>query len=339
MLTNRVITISGEPASGKSTVINKLKEDYEKQGYKVNVLTIGYEFRKLAQEKGMSIKEFNKYMETRKGIDEYIDAKVAEEGKKINEKERPNEIFIFDSRLAFYNVPDSFSIRLTIDENIAGQRIFEDTTRGKEDCYRNVNEAIIDTIKRKESEVDRYKKRYNIDIQDINNYNLVIDTSYSKISDIKNVIKQCFELEMQEKNYAKTWTSPKKLLPTQSEVSTVNRGSFYTLDEMKQIIRKEGYNPREKIDIIDVDNKKFIIEGHHRNFALASIGGTLVPYYTLAKNDEKMPNSNDTARQRAFLSKKNLLGHEAFFDSKDKKFSYDEVYPNIYKELDKGEER
>ena len=31
-LINRIITISGEPASGKSTVINRLREDYEKKG-------------------------------------------------------------------------------------------------------------------------------------------------------------------------------------------------------------------------------------------------------------------------------------------------------------------
>ena len=337
MLKNRVITISGEPASGKSTVINKLKEDYEKQGYKVNILTIGHEFRKMAQEKGMSIKEFNKYMETRKGIDEYIDSKVAEEGKKINENERPNEIFIFDSRLAFHNIPDSFSVRLTVDENIAGQRVFADMTRGKEDCYKNVNEAILNTVRRKESEIDRYKERYNIDIQDINNYNLVIDTSYSKVDDIASVIEQCLELEKQEQYYAKTWTSPKKLLPMQSEMSTLCKGTMYTMEEMQEIIKKEGYKPSEEIDIIDVDNKKFIIEGHHRNFALATVGGTLVPYYTLAKDNERIPDSNNTARQRAVISKRHLLGHEMFFDTKDKQFSYDEVYPNIYKELDREE--
>ena len=51
---NRIITISGEPASGKSTIIQRLKEDYEKQGYRVHIFSVGHEFRKIAQEKGLT---------------------------------------------------------------------------------------------------------------------------------------------------------------------------------------------------------------------------------------------------------------------------------------------
>lgn len=202
---NRIITISGEPASGKSTVINKLKENYEKQGYTVHIFSVGHEFRKIAQEKGLSIEEFNEYMAKRGKIDKLIDSTVAQRGKEINFKERPNDIYIFDSRLAFHNIPDSFSIRLTVNDSVAGKRVFGDNKRGKEDKYSTLEEAIEGTKARKESEIERYIKRYGIDLRDINNYNLVIDTSFSKVEDISKVIQQSLELDLLKKSYKKRW--------------------------------------------------------------------------------------------------------------------------------------
>lgn len=337
-LINRIITISGEPASGKSTVINKLKEEYEKKGFKVHITAIGSEFRKIAQERGLSIKEFNEYMKKRSGIDEYIDSKVAEEGKRISEQKRPNDIYIFDSRLAWHNIPNSMSVRLTVDSNVAGKRVFKDKKRGKEDRYSTLEEAVNDTENRKKSEVERYKKRYGIDLQNPDNYNLVIDTSYSNVEDITEVIEKCLELEMKGQFYSKKWTTPKKLLPMQYEVDTLKHGSYYTLEEMENIIKNEGYKPSEEIDVIEVDKKLYILEGHHRNFAAGRIGKTLVPYYTVAKDDEEVTGySRDTAKKRAFLDKKILNGHEWLFEINGEKFSYNDIYPGIYEEIEKRE--
>lgn len=192
---NRIITISGNPSSGKSTVINKLKENYENKGYIVHIFSVGHEFRKLAAEKGLSIEEFNEYMLKRGNIDELIDSTVAQRGQEINSKERPNDIYIFDSRLAFHNIPDSFSIRLTADDNVAGERAFGDKKRG----YTSLEEAIEKTRERKESEVERYLKRYGINLQDPQNYNLVIDTSYDKVEEIAEKIEQALEESFKEK--------------------------------------------------------------------------------------------------------------------------------------------
>lgn len=332
---NRIITISGEPASGKSTVIKELKKYYEEQGLLVHISTIGHEFRKIAEERGMSIKELNKYMEKRSGIDEYIDSQVARQGKEINNQDRPDEIFIFDSRLAWYNIPESMSVRLTVDSNIAGKRVFEDKTRGKEDQYDTLEDAIVDTEKRKQSEIERYKSRYGVDLQDINNYNLVIDTSFSKVEDIAEVIEKCLELEMQEKSYGKLWTSPKKLLPMQSEMMTLDRGTRYAFDDMVDILKRDGYKPSEVIDIIIVDGRKYIIEGHHRNFASGNIGKTMVPYEVLATDDEIIPGTHNTARKMANLNRSNLLGHEWMLEYNGEKFSYNHIYPGIYEEIEK----
>jgi len=372
---NRIITISGEPASGKSTVIDKLKKDYEAMGYKVHIYSVGHEFRRLAQERELSVGEFNKFVSDRGDIDKLIDEAVAKRGEEINSKERPKEVFIFDSRLAFHNIPSSFSIRLTVDSNVAGQRVFGDNKRGKEDKYATVEEATEQTIKRKKAEIERYLKTYGVNLEDPKNYNLLIDTSFSSIEDIAKVIEQCLELEVErgkleeellslregivkvnnkleriqqieqrieKTKYAKKWTSPKTLLPLQSERQTYGGGlASGTLEEMVDKLRKDGYDPSSEIEIAEAYGRKYIIDGHHRNFAAAYVGNTLVPYITVAKDNESVPGyGSTTANMRASCLNKNyLFGHEGFFDKKDEKgnvietFSYNHVYPGIYNGL------
>lgn len=331
---NRIITISGEPASGKSTVINKLREDYEKRGYKVHIYSVGNEFRRLAVEKALSIEQFNEYVSKRSNIDEILDSAVKQRGKEINLKERPTDIYIFDSRLAFHNIPDAFSVRLTVDKKVAGERVFNDNKRGNEDKYDTVEQAIEQTKKRKESEVKRYKERYGVDLQDPDNYNLVIDTSYATIEDISQLIDQCLERDLDNKPYSKLWSSPKLLLPRQRELDTFGTGfgSGLYFDEFVEKLNKEGYDPTSQIKIIELEGKKYICEGHHRNFGAWKIGKTLVPYTVIAKDDE-------FARSRVgVLNKDSLYGHESLFDEKDengkitKSFSYNEIYPGIYNE-------
>ena len=43
---NSIITISGDPASGKGRVARRLKEIYEAQGIEVEVISIGEFFRR-----------------------------------------------------------------------------------------------------------------------------------------------------------------------------------------------------------------------------------------------------------------------------------------------------
>lgn len=56
---------------------------------------------------------------------------MKQKGEAINREPHPNEIWIIDSRLAFNNIPDAFSVRLTTNADIAGKRLFNDKTRGK----------------------------------------------------------------------------------------------------------------------------------------------------------------------------------------------------------------
>ena len=59
---NKIITISGEPVSGKSTVVKMIKEKYENMGYRVHIVTTGNLFRERV------IKEYSKMYPSKKDI-------------------------------------------------------------------------------------------------------------------------------------------------------------------------------------------------------------------------------------------------------------------------------
>ncbi len=390
---NKIITISGQPVTGKGTTVKRIIEKLREQGYSkenIHVITTGHEFRNyfnsifdfikdyrepeqieslsennylksllekqeyrqilidtiinlrqsqidasiLTIEDANNLKEFSSL---RKVIDKVIDNGIAEKGKEINSIPRPNEIWIIDSRLAFHNIPESFAVRLVSDPKVAAERLFNDKSRGKEDNkYNSVEEAYEAREKRRVGEQSRYLRRYGVDLEDENNYDLIIDTSYSTIGDISDTILTCLECYITNKPFSKKWASPKVFLPLQSERDTIGQGSWYTLEEMKEVIKEDGYIPSSALEAIEVDGIKYIIEGHHRNFASAHLKRTLVPYEIIANDNEEIPDCKQTARQRANSVRLNdLYSHEWLIDEE---FSYNEIYPGIYDRLKERDE-
>lgn len=167
------------------------------------------------------------------------------------------------------------------------------------------------------------------------NYDLIINTSYSSPSDIVDVIIQCEKCDRENKDFSKHWASPKMFLPLQSERDTVSRTIFLnSIDELIENIQISGYYPDEYIDIINVDGYNYIIDGHHRNFASAYLGRTLVPYKIIGKGDEVLPKYMNTARQRAnTINLGYLYGHEWLIRNSDSSFEYSKMFPELYKKL------
>lgn len=182
MYKNNIISISGMPASGKSTTINTIIEKLKERGYdssKIHLISTGKQFRevfndivniiknyridekgdnldsseltqKLLSQKGFrdiiiktivklrknnydisnfSIEQANnleEFKDLRNKIDELIDTNIYDLGNEINSEKHEDEIWLIDSRLAFSNIPDSFSVRLTVDDNIAGERLINE---------------------------------------------------------------------------------------------------------------------------------------------------------------------------------------------------------------------
>lgn len=329
--------INNEEKLKKLAQLEELKEIFSNEEYRAifaktikNLRDSGIDFSNFSIEQANNMPELDNI---RKIVDTLIDKNIENKGKEINQISRPDEIWIIDSRLAFHNIPSAFSVRLTANADVAAKRLFNDTQRGQEDSkYKSIEEAKEAREKRRLGENERYLKRYGVDLANPDNYDLIIDTSYSTIDDISDTILNCLEYYQEGKDFTKTWTNPKLLLPTQNERETLGR-AMYSLEELIESINKYGYIPSESIEIVEVDGYKYIREGHHRNFASAYLGRTLVPYLTVAKDDELIPTTNFTAREMSKGTTKNkLYGHEGFFKGD---FSYNEVYPNIYQKLSK----
>lgn len=169
------ISITGDLGSGKSTVCKFIMEQY---GFKI--YSIGSIQRSLAQKYNMSILEFNKYMETHTEIDEEIDNELSKIGNR-------DENMILDSRMAWHFVPQSFKVYLAVDIAIAAKRIYA-MDRGNVEAYSNIEDAKAKILQRKSSENFRYLNKYGVDCSLMDNYDLVIDTSYLSPQQITDII-------------------------------------------------------------------------------------------------------------------------------------------------------
>lgn len=378
----RIISISGQPLSGKSTAINAMKEKLQEDGINkenIHIVSVGKLFReyfnnimdlaknaknqeifeKLAVQDNMK-RIFNKDSEYRKPmlealgklsksgfdfenydiekannseelkevrdlIDTIVDKRTEELGKEIVEKNSPDEVWIFDSRLAFSNIPESFAVRLTVRDDVAGKRLTnQDRKETEKEKFANIDEAINKAIKRRDGEEKRYNERYGVNLSDENNYDLIIDTSFSDVKDIAETVLKCEEKYRDGKYFGKYWTSPKTLLPTQPYSETMDRDDNEEYIELlKENIKKYGFDPYEVVVIFEFDGRKYLEDGNHRYVAMAELGKTMIPYV----HHEMKESSCEMCSHQTNIRDLNL--YVRHFRKVDPNFSYEEIYPGI----------
>ena len=187
------IAISGDLGSGKST-IGKIFEN--KLGLKFH--SGGSIFRLLAGKYNMTPAEFSKYSEIHPEVDEEIDGELV----KISQVD---EDMAIDSRMAWHFVEGSFKVHLLVDTKVAAKRIM-DENRGSEK-YKTIEEAVEKIKARKASENKRYTEKYNVDPDDLNNYDLVVDTTYATPDEICELIEKYLnEWKSGNTGFNKVWT-------------------------------------------------------------------------------------------------------------------------------------
>ena len=234
------ITIAGDLGSGKSTVANHLINNIN---YRIE--SAGLIFRRLAEQHGMTAKEFNQFIESNPKYDNMVDDTIKEMGEK-------EENIIFDSRLAWYFVPKSFKIYMYVDVDTATERIFNDRDRISE-SYSDMATAKKEIIERRQSEVLRYKTFYNVDINNYSNYDFIIDTSHAAKEEVNELVLGSFRAFEQGKEYNKIWLSPKNL-----------------------IIENEVEDASEDIEIEKRDGKFYVVKGFAKVRAALEEGKSLV---------------------------------------------------------------
>lgn len=161
------ITLTGNLGSGKSTLGEVLEADY---GYEI--YSTGKVIRRIAEEQGVSVLEMNKMMEKDHKYDHMIDDTTAQISREQKEKK-----ILFDSRLAWNFVEDSFKVFLSVELSVAAARVMKDTSRGTVEKYASLEECRESLKERAAAEDRRYRELYGIEYFNYANYNLVLDSS------------------------------------------------------------------------------------------------------------------------------------------------------------------
>lgn len=271
MITTK-IAISGELGSGKTVLSSKLSTVLG-----IEIVSVGKIQRKLAQKYGMTTLEFNKYMESHPEIDTECDDMVTKYGMEESE-------LILDSRLAWHFVPNSFKIHLLVDSTIAAKRIYDDNIR-KNEKYNSINEAKTNLIERKKSETIRFKQQYNVDIDNFENYDLVIDTTYSSPETIFEKVLEVLNQWKHKITFNHIFFSPKSLIPTQS----IREHSFKYTKDISQSIKSHGFFEDSPVSIIKYLNQYFIYDGHKRVSASINNKYDLIPCVIIGDELNKLP--------------------------------------------------
>ena len=170
-----IITISGKPGSGKTTIAKVLAE---KLGYKH--LSMGDLRGKIAMTHGLTIDELNEIGKKESWTDLEADEELIKIGKS-------NEDYVIDTWLGYHLLPDSIKIFLDIGEEDGAKRVFTNqrSDEEKKDSVEGVKKMLK---KRVQNTRERFLKYYKTDFLDLSKYNLVIDTSDLNIQQVLNKV-------------------------------------------------------------------------------------------------------------------------------------------------------
>ncbi|KAI4448616.1 Cytidylate kinase [Eubacterium plexicaudatum ASF492] len=195
------ITITGNLGSGKSSVCKEL----EQLGY--TIVSAGDIFRQIAAEKQMTVIQLNEAAKKDRSIDDMLDNRSTQLGKEMDHT-------VFDSRLAWHFVENSFKVFLLVDTKEAARRVFDGVSRSAEN-YRNIDEARAGLEERADLEQERFRHLYGIDYYDAGNYDLVIESTHATPKQIAQEILRNFERYQTQPFSTKVEMNLKCLFPAQ----------------------------------------------------------------------------------------------------------------------------
>ncbi len=152
-----IIAIAGPIGVGKSTVARGLAD---RLGYRY--ISGGEVFREIARARGISVVEVNKLAEADSALDREVDQRQRELARAGN--------CVVESRLSGWMVDADLKVWLRAPVEVRAARTAKREGQA-------LAAARAEFIERERSEWTRYKELYNIDMEDLTPYHLVIDTS------------------------------------------------------------------------------------------------------------------------------------------------------------------
>ena len=261
------ISLAGDLGSGKSTVSRILIERLGAEYYSTGTIV-----RSIAERMGMSIGEFNTYMETHPEIDNEIDDGLVRLGDDAR-------LLIIDSRMAWHFTPGTFKVYLTVDLETSAIRIMMANRRGEHDA--SLKETVASTRARRESEQKRYYEQYGVDIKDLRNYSLVVDTTSATPEEIAECIISAFYEWQRDKSYSTALISPERLHFIDDEVDMM------TVSDLSDTVDLGGEIP--PVTAFVEDGEFYIESGTESALAYSLSMRELIPLTIIdgAKGDRK----------------------------------------------------
>ena len=171
-----IITIGGLAGTGTTTTVELLSQKLD-----IPYISAGFVFREMAAEKSMSVLEFSEFAEGNVDIDKEIDKRQASKAKETDN-------LILEGRLSAYFVDNAdLRIWLVTPLDVRSQRISE-----RED--KTVDVAEEEIITREKSEALRYMDIHNIDISNMDIYDLIINTDTFSPEQVSEIIIQTLKV-------------------------------------------------------------------------------------------------------------------------------------------------
>ena len=191
------ISLAGDLGSGKSTVSKILIDRLGAEYYSTGAIV-----RSIAEKHGMTVTELNIYMETHPEIDTEIDDGLVA----LSDVDK---LLIIDSRMAWHFTKGTFKVYLSTDIETSALRIMNANRVGEHAS--TLEDTILETRQRRESEKKRYLTQYNVNIKDLSNYDLVVDTTVATPEQVAECIISSFAAWQSDKSFKALYVSPERL--------------------------------------------------------------------------------------------------------------------------------
>ncbi|MPZ80450.1 MAG: AAA family ATPase [Actinophytocola sp.] len=202
------VAISGELGSGKSSVARRLA-----QLYSMRFVSTGDIQRSMAKSLNLSTLETNWLAER----DDMIDSQVDQVTRDLGASAEP---IVFDSRMAWRMVPKSFKVHLIVDPTVSAVRLHQ-TRSSPTEQYESRNHARDLAEERYQSEQRRFLSTYGVDVFQLRNYDLVIDTSTAPIELVTDTVRLQLEAVIAESDASarrpRLFVQPRRILPDSAD--------------------------------------------------------------------------------------------------------------------------
>lgn len=249
------ISLAGDLGSGKSTVSDILIKDIGAQYYSTGAIV-----RSIAEKRGMTVVELNKYMETHPEIDHEIDDGLVA----LSDRD---ESMIIDSRMAWHFTKGTFKVYLSTDIETSSLRIMGAKRPGEHNA--TLEETVKSTKARRESEKKRYMEQYGVDIKDLSNYSLIVDTTAATPREVADCIISGFREWHNDENYKKVFICPERISLPDSEP---NAELVAKLSECLECGEDIG-----AVSVIEKNGEFYLSDGLEAALAYAFSSATFIP--------------------------------------------------------------